>query len=208
MSSDAVSALADAVLYERYILWPYRRSALKNQRRFTFGGVYPPAHSAAHPDDRDFTQTEVLVRAGQAAEVEVTVRFLQVVHRSVASRCREGFEEVDELIVDGQRHLAWEEAVEREAVQEATLEQLREVRRVSVALDAGREVEPIGEAGAFIRRWRPLQFELRASAEPIGRDVWRLSARTVNRTPGAPASRQDALQQTLCSTHVLLRTRC
>ena len=112
MRPDPIRAIADAVLYEGYILWPYRRSALKNQRRFTFGGVYPPGHTAAHPDDRDFTQTEVLVRGGKAAEVEVTVRFLQVVHRAVASRRGGGFEEVDELMVGGRRHLAWEEVLE------------------------------------------------------------------------------------------------
>ena len=42
---------ADAVLYEGYLLWPYRRSALKNQRRWIFGGLFPPAWSEAHPDD-------------------------------------------------------------------------------------------------------------------------------------------------------------
>ncbi len=42
MSGRRVTAIADAVLYEGYMLWPYRRSALKNQRRWTFGGVYPP----------------------------------------------------------------------------------------------------------------------------------------------------------------------
>ena len=51
MKRDRVEEIAAAVLYEGYILWPYRRSALKNQRRFTFGGVYPPAHSEAHADD-------------------------------------------------------------------------------------------------------------------------------------------------------------
>ena len=39
---DAVRRIADAVLYEGYVLWPYRKSAMKNQRRWTFGGVYPP----------------------------------------------------------------------------------------------------------------------------------------------------------------------
>lgn len=205
MSSDPVRAIAGAVLYEGYILWPYRRSALKNQRRFTFGGVYPPAHSAEHPDDRDFTQTEVLVRAAQAAEVEVTVRFLQVVHRAVARRRSEGFEEVDELIVDGQRHLAWEEAVEREASLTAALAELRPAQRLPIAIDAGREDEPIGKAGAFIRRWRRLRFELTVGAESLGADLWRLTARTANQTPGVPAFRAHALEQTLCSTHVLLR---
>ena len=41
---DAVTRIARAVLYEGYILWPYRRSALKNQQRWTFGGVYPEAY--------------------------------------------------------------------------------------------------------------------------------------------------------------------
>ena len=86
---DPVRAIADAVLYEGYLLWPYRRSALKNQRRWTFGGVFPPAHSAEHPDDRCVMRTEVLL---EGDDLDVTVRFLHVVVRE-----------------DG-----WEEAVERE----------------------------------------------------------------------------------------------
>jgi hypothetical protein len=73
---DPVRAIADAVLYEGYLLWPYRASALKNQRRFTFGSVFPEAWSAEHPDDRCRMRAEV-VPAG-AGEVEVTVRFLTV----------------------------------------------------------------------------------------------------------------------------------
>src|SRR5437764_10365460 len=97
MSRDPIRAIADAVLYEGYILWPYKRSAMKNQRRFTFGGVYPPAHAVAHPDDRARMQTEVLLTALGAASVQVTVRFLQVVQRIVARRRGRAFEEVDEL---------------------------------------------------------------------------------------------------------------
>ena len=37
----ALEQIAAAVLYEGYVLWPYRRSARKNQQRWTFGGVYP-----------------------------------------------------------------------------------------------------------------------------------------------------------------------
>jgi hypothetical protein len=50
--TDRARLVADAVLYEGYLLWPYRRSALKNQQRWTFGGVYPEAHGALAPDDR------------------------------------------------------------------------------------------------------------------------------------------------------------
>ena len=40
-ASDPIEAIARAVLYEGYLLWPYRRSARKNQTRFTFGALYP-----------------------------------------------------------------------------------------------------------------------------------------------------------------------
>jgi hypothetical protein len=87
---DPLRAIADAVLYEGYLLWPYRRTALKNQRRWTFGGVFPRAFSEVHPDDRWRMRTEVVLQGSD--EVDVTVRFLHVVVRE-----------------DG-----WEEAVERE----------------------------------------------------------------------------------------------
>ena len=70
--------LADAVMYEGYMLWPYRRTALKNQRRWTFGGVYPLAWTALHPDDPNLMRTHVLLES-DPHDVEVTVRFLQVV---------------------------------------------------------------------------------------------------------------------------------
>src|SRR2546421_635724 len=101
MTPDPIRAIADAVLYEGYILWPYRRSALKNQRRFTFGGVYPPAHSRDHPDDPATMRTEVLLTASAQARLEVTVRFLHVVRRAVARRGPEGLEEVDAAPAEG-----------------------------------------------------------------------------------------------------------
>jgi hypothetical protein len=97
--TDPVRAIADAVLYEGYVLWPYRRSALKNQRRWTFGGVYPEAHSAAHPDDRCAIRGECLLE-GDADDVDVTVRFLHVVRRDVED--------------DSAGLVAWDEATERE----------------------------------------------------------------------------------------------
>ena len=78
--------LADAVMYEGYLLWPYRRTALKNQRRWTFGGVFPPGWSELHPDDADLMRTQVLL-SSDPRDVEVTVRFLQVEGDSGTERC-------------------------------------------------------------------------------------------------------------------------
>ena len=83
--TDPVEKIAAAVLYEGYVLWPYRRSAQKNQRRWTFGGVYPRAYSEAEGgNDPWLMQTQCLV-VGEKPTVEVKVRFLHVVERKVAA---------------------------------------------------------------------------------------------------------------------------
>jgi hypothetical protein len=143
--ADPVRAIADAVLYEGYILWPYRRSALKNQRRFTFGGVYPPAHSAAHPDDRASMRTEVLLAdPGRSLQCDITVRFLQLVQRTVVDADGSA---VDQLVLDGERYLSWEEAVEREVRADSI-----GVHPISVT--AGANLEQLGHGRPSRERWR------------------------------------------------------
>ena len=41
MSLPLVEKIANAVLYEGYLLYPYRSSAVKNRQRWNFGVVYP-----------------------------------------------------------------------------------------------------------------------------------------------------------------------
>ena len=189
MKADPIRAIADAVLYEGYILWPYRRSALKNQRRFTFGGVYPPAHARLHPDDPDTMRAEVLVSGD--TEIEVTVRFLQVVQRTVLGP--DG-SPVDERVLDGERLLSWEEAVERELVLGSG------PTPVAIARGADRD-------GDILRSWEQLDGEIGLRAEPTRRPgLRRLRVTVRNLTAFEPGgSRQQALTRTFCSTHMLLR---
>jgi hypothetical protein len=188
-AADPVRAIADAVLYEGYILWPYRRSALKNQRRFTFGGVYPPTHSRAHPDDPSVMQTEVLVTGD--ASVEVSVRFLQVVQRTVLDLRGAP---VDELVTAGERYSTWEEAVEREVRGPAT-----------IAIPAGRESEDLGK-GSLLRTWERLEGVVEVQTAPSTAGVRRLTVVVRNLTAFAEGgARHDALRRTFCSTHTLLR---
>jgi hypothetical protein len=187
--ADPVRAIADAVLYEGYILWPYRRSAMKNQRRFTFGGIYPPAHSQVHPDDPSVMRTEVLL-AG-SGEVEVTVRFLQVVARAVLDAAGEP---VDEVVLDGERYSTWEEAVERE---------IRGPGPIAIA--AGSECEDLGQ-GSLVRTWEELEGVIEVKAAAAAAGVRRVTATVRNLTPfPADGARGDALRRTFCSTHTLLR---
>ena len=210
MTHDPVRAIADAVLYEGYILWPYRRSALKNQRRFTFGGVYPPAHSAEHPDDPATMRTEVLIVGSVQTRVRVTLRFLQVVRRAVAQQLGDVFNEVDELTVDGERYTSWQEAREREVdAASATLGDLAGApSRVPIEIAAGTEVEELpGGAAGLIRSWEDLRGELHVAAARVNDDdAWRVRVRIENATPFDGGDRERALAHTFCSTHTLLRS--
>ncbi|MCW2952870.1 MAG: hypothetical protein JWQ48_2040 [Conexibacter sp.] len=209
--ADPIRAIADAVLYEGYVLWPYRRSALKNQQRWTFGGVYPRAHSEARAagDDPWTMQTQCLVE-GDAAElaVAVAVRFLHVVWRqALDARGRP----VDELAVGGERHLTWEEAVEREvATAPLTPAQLTGGLEVPIAVAAGHSEEPLHEAdgrpaGGLVRSWEGLVGTLAVRAERLGPALHRLTARIENTTPWDGDERAAALRRTFCSTHTVLR---
>jgi hypothetical protein len=191
VETDLVRRIADAVLYEGYLLWPYRKSALKNRQRFTFGGVYPPAW-----EDRSAMQAQVLLEGGEDVEVEVRVRFLHVVRRQVLKRelsCGP-LEPVEELEADGERWLSWDEAMERE------------IAPGPICVPAGEQLEEIS-GGAILRSWLSLEGKLTVAREVVRPGLSRFTVRVVNTTPWSGRARDEALRQTLCSTHVILRAR-
>ncbi len=207
---DPVRQIADAVLYEGYLLWPYRRSAMKNRQRWTFGGVYPRGHHEAHEDDRCEMRSECLLEGGEGAAVEVRVRFLHVVRRQVMAPRTGGLEPVSELTVGDERHLSWEEATEREVVGELSLG--GEAIRVPIDTPAGAEQEelrdPAGRpAGAIARSWKAIEGTLEVAGEPLHPRLWRVSLRVANHTPWPGGSREGALERTFCSTHAVLLAR-
>jgi hydrogenase maturation protease len=189
---DEVRKLADAVLYEGYVLWPYRRSALKNQKRWTFGAVFPPSHSDEHPDDRADILVECLVEHDGPPDVDVCVRFLQVVERRLA---RNG-QRVDELKVGGARYVSWDEATERE---------LRAgPGRTDIEIGAGRDTEALSEGCAIVRRWEALQGHVTTQTLRLAERLFRITVRIANETPWNGNDRGEALRRAFCSTHVIL----
>ena len=115
MNTAAADRIAKAVLYEGYMLYPYRPSALKNQRRFNFGVVYPQIFSdEQNGTDPWIMRTECLVQGSVLSRIEVRVRFLQLVERSVHQLVDGAFRPVKSLRVDGDTFYSWQEAIERE----------------------------------------------------------------------------------------------
>ena len=89
--------VADAVLYEGYILYPYTASAPKNRIRWQFGVVVPEAYAAQGTGEPFQAQTEVLLECDADTEVEVLVRFLQVEARQVEAWRHSSFVPVESL---------------------------------------------------------------------------------------------------------------
>jgi hypothetical protein len=229
--TDPVEKIAATVLYEGYVLWPYRRSAQKNQKRWTFGGVYPRAYSEAEGgNDPWLMQTECLV-IGESPVVEVKVRFLHVVERKVGRYAAVGggfetrpyhgvgekqnaearLEFVDELRVGSERYLSWEEAAEREVVVEGPgLADLKTPLRAEISVPAGSEEEPLvgpdgNVAGALVRTWLSLKGTVEVAAVPVREGVFKVTVKIMNTAPWGGEDREETLRWTFVSTHTILR---
>jgi len=197
---DALESIAAATLYEGYLLWPYRRSARKNQQRWTFGGVYPRGFvEAARAGDAWRVQTQCLVIGAQPVpEVEVELRFLQVVSRRLARVALDGsLDFVDELRVGDQRILAWDEAVERRFVAPGCF---------SVA--AGEEREGVeGGGGVIVRSWADLSGLVDVRLERLDESVTRVTASLCNTSQWSGLDRGEAQRYGFMSAHFVLRVR-
>ena len=126
-SLDLARTVADAVLYEGYLLYPYRSSSRKNQLRWQFGVLGPPGAAEAGVGEEPDFSVECLMRtgvddhSGSDPQLDVHLRFLQLQVRSVERAGDDGgFTPVDELRVDAASRLSqvsflsWDEAVPRE----------------------------------------------------------------------------------------------
>ncbi|GGS76268.1 hypothetical protein [Streptomyces cinerochromogenes] len=215
-----LSAVADAVLYEGYLLYPYRRSSAKNRVRWQFGVLLPrnwverdgpvkPGVSGSA--DSWYQRTECLVRARHAgAALRVRVRYLQLQHKQVETADTDGGHRPVESLrtADGVTHLSFEEAVPRETEVVVPLAELvRGGRTAVVGAPAGTEYEPLPSgAGRIVRRRRQVRAQTSVVAEPLGPGLYRLRVRTENTADGADpgAPRAAVLGQALLATHTLL----
>ena len=190
--------VADAVLFEGYLLYPYRASAQKNRLRWQFGVLTPPGF----PGEPDRSRTEVLLERRPGAVLHLRLRFLQLRARSVHDT--DG-RPVDELVDGDDRHFPWEEGVPREVDAAIPVDGPGE-HTVPFGLPAEHTSEPV-TGGRVERRCLPLNGRLVVATEPLPGpyDVLRLRIDVVNDSAcpdGAP--REVALRTSLIAAHTLV----
>jgi hypothetical protein len=205
MSSDALDVarqVADAVLYEGYVLFPYRASALKNRYRWQWGVVIPRAQVDIGGSEPCAVHCETLVRAGRGTVVDVTARFLQLRLRQLVDA--QG-RPVEELEVDGQPLPTWEEGLEHEVTLDVAVgESPRSTRRF--ALDGDEDVERFGGVGCAVRTTHPVRGELSVDVGHVDGDVWKVRVTVHNDTAWSRkrAPREEVLRRALVGVHTLL----
>jgi hypothetical protein len=207
--------VADAILYEGYLLYPYRGSARKNQSRFQFGVLMPPAYRDVDDCEPSASQTECLLECPEDAAVTVVARFLHLQRRQVeAEDGAGGFRAVASVEVDGAEVITWDEAAEREHRATATAAAL-----IGGGVDEAFEV-PGGEStelltdargrtvGRLVRRQAPLtaMIRMRAGRLPGPYGGLRLRVTIENHTsPDGPLRRrEDGLRRALIAAHALI----
>lgn len=218
MNRALIDQVVNAVLYEGYILYPYRPSSKKNQvGRFTFGRVYPEVYAAAQGGREPCAmQTEFLVRnESKEALANLSVRFLHPLARDIGELSADapaGFRVVPRLQVGERLYQTWLEAVEREViVPTLTLNDARHLDH-RFHFDESREQESIkagdgSDAGVIVRRQPAVSGTLAIDLEPLGGDVVKIRVRILNQSavPNELLENQEAITlRTFASTHTIL----
>jgi hypothetical protein len=214
---ERVRPVADAVLYEGYLLYPYRRSSPKNRIRWQFGVLAPRAWveadgpvpvGVAGSVESWYQQTELLLQAPREATVQVRVRYLQVQRKRVERRLAGGrFREVASVELDDSVQLSFDEAVARETDLVAPLAELTErTLEFGAGAPGGQEIEVLPGGDARVVRVRePIEAVATLRAEPLdaSRGLYRVRLRIENtwRGTGAEVSREEALRHALLATH-------
>jgi hypothetical protein len=185
---DVAREVANAVLYEGYLLYPYRASARKNQVRWQWGVLVPPAYAAAGHGEHATSHSECLLEPVTDPVLHIRLRFLQLQHRSGGGGSVPEFDEAVEHEIDSV--LSVSDLLDTEQV-------------VPVTVPGSTETTD----GVTRQRW-PLDGEIRLSAQllegPYG--VLKLTVEVVNTAQWADpeAARHLALRHSLIAAHTVL----
>ena len=184
MNQGLVDQIAAAVLYEGYILYPYRPS-VKNRQRWTFGGLVPRAYSQSQGVSEPFEmQTECLVAGSPASSITISVRFLQLVARLVGQFADPLDEWPDEgvipcptvelLQVGDEMFYTWQEAVEQRSTwrSQASVRWPTAPAGANSRLQSHRDRQPLRRpdgkiVGAIVRERKSIEGLVETSAAEV-----------------------------------------
>jgi hypothetical protein len=200
MNFDSVEKIAAAILYEGYILYPYRPTAIKNRQRWNFGTLYPRVYAEAQRPAEPFRfVAECLIIPEPNPSLDIKISFLQLIRQQSLNPTH-----INDPHSLSDPSLEWEEAAERTSEHhELRLNDLIDSSLVlNLQMDASslperENSEPISA----------LQATLAIKAEMLRDEVCKLHLELQNVSPlhsSSQAKRDEALPQSFVSAHMLL----
>ncbi|MGN6753909.1 MAG: hypothetical protein ACTHJJ_15310 [Intrasporangium sp.] len=223
---EEVLPVADAVLYEGYVLYPYRADDAKNVVRWQFGVLAPPSFVAVDPSERSALHAELLLD-GRPTNGQLRLRFLQVQRRTVerspsprrpvtnAGSSGHGYTPVDRLRAGDVEYLPFDEAAPQdvEVALDLTLTG-NDTQTAEAAIPGGTDIEEV-PGGRLVRTRLPLTATITVGLQPLPgpHGVRRLTIEVRNTTrwqenhqdPSAAPDRAEALRRSLVAAHLLVR---
>ncbi|UQX89478.1 hypothetical protein M6D93_05585 [Jatrophihabitans telluris] len=203
-----VREIADAVMYEGYLLYPYRASSAKNQSRWQFGVLGPPhASGSSFGEPPDMSLQCLLRPRSPGARVRIQLRFLQLQRRLVERIGPHGrYESADEVQIDGLRVLSWDEAVE----QALTLPDFdfSDGAEHLLEIPGGADEEELTDeaartVGRIVRTRWPLTARVRVRSD-VQDGYYRLSVAVTNECPVQAEDKDEAVRASLLGAHLLI----
>ena len=211
MNFESARKIADAVLYEGYVLYPYRASASKNRLRFQFGILAPRQWSNSGGCEQWWMSTECIAEAHPDARVSGKVRFLQMQHRTVEEANGNSFRAVESLDIDGKLFASWDEGIEREVDFEFPISAEAPEREIRLEFPAALAIEPIRNlhgsvVARIVREMLALNGVIRFATLAVGDRLVKLTIRIENETPWPElgSGRDEALRGSFIGAHTLL----
>jgi len=200
MNFDAANRIARTLLYEGYLLYPYRASAVKNQRRWTFGCLLSPDFPLpSNSAEGSFSRTECLLVGDEKTEIEIRVRFLQV---SSVSHGRLSLRESAELPF-GLSENSGASHKRTFAERKATM-QTEEIVEREVIVGPLRLSELLNQ---YTFAFPPIEGTVEISVQPFGDRLFKLSVALRNQTRlpnSGQLTRDESLPFALLSSHLVL----
>jgi hypothetical protein len=199
---ERVRAIADAVLYEGYLLYPYRATSGKNQSRWQFGVLGPAGAAEKGIGEDDTMSAQLLLDPQSEAALTIVVRFLQLQHRAAERREADGgLVPVEELVAGSRSWMSWDEAVECELTFGPFSEsQLAAPQTLPIAVPGGADVETV-DGGRLVRTRRDLAGTVTLDAQPDA-GLLRIGV-TVRNTAGTAADKDEAIATSFIGTHLI-----
>ena len=199
---DRARAIADAVLYEGYLLYPYRASSPKNQSRWQFGVLGPPGAAGAGIGEDASLSAQFLVDGADG--IKLVLRFLQLQHRAAErdTGCRR-YQPVDQLTTPAGSWLSWDEAIEVE-VPFGPLDFADSAQQwtLPVTAPSGNDIELV-DGGRLVRTRESIHGKLSLNVEPVD-GLSRITLTVCNTAASVEDPGKDwAIAKSLIGTHVI-----